>query len=155
MFKPADPAATDDTALDARAAAAIAAGMKAVALADGEPHPRELAMIDAFVGELPADIDVSGVRFDDAGTRGVLLHSLFLVALADGHLGADERATIEEIGRAHGADLAEFDAAEQTVRKTLLGTLRGVRVFREQALAVADDLGIPEVDAAMILDGDD
>jgi len=145
---------TLDTEIDARQAAAIASGMKAVALSDGEPHPRELALIDAFTAELPEAVDPSGVTFESTEERAALLRSLYLVALIDGALKDPEIETIREIARAHAASDEELESALWYARRELLGKLRGVHVFKDQAMAVADELGVPREEAEAIL-GDD
>lgn len=141
--------------LDARQATAIAAGMKAVALADGEAHPTEMSLIEGFLADLPEDIDVSGACFDTEAARGALLQSLYLVALVDGKLKDSEIQTIRSIATAHGASDAEIEAAEAAARRHLLGRLKGVQVFRDEALAVAAELGVPADEASQILDADD
>ena len=55
--------------IDGRTAAVIAAGMKAVALADGVSHPREMALIEQFCESLPEDADPSGVVLEDDRER--------------------------------------------------------------------------------------
>lgn len=148
-----DAVPLSDTEIDARQASAIASGMKAVALSDGEPHPRELALIDAFTAELPDAIDPTGVTFATAGERAALLRSLYLVALVDGALKEPEIDTIREIARAHGATDAELEDAVWYARRELLGRLRGVHVFRDQAMEVADELGVLREEAEEILAG--
>lgn len=136
--------------IDARTAAAIAAGMQAVALADGEAHPRELALVAAFRAELPQGIDTSRVRITSDVARHALVRSLVGVALADGRVSDDERVVIDEIARAHGAaDLVEPTIAE--VRREMAATFAGARHFEAEARAIVRDLGLSgeEADAAL------
>lgn len=138
--------------VDARTAAAITAGMMAVALADGEAHPHELALLATFREGLPDDIDPSGVVITDPTVRRVLVRSLFAVALADGVVGDAEREVIEEIARAHGASRALLDAEEGALRREMLATFRGVRHGRAQAEDIGAALGLPPDEVRRILD---
>lgn len=114
--------------LDPRTAAAIGAGMMAVALADGDVHPRELALIRAFQDEIPDDVDPSGVRMTDPATREVFVRSLLFTALADGRVSPAEAAVIDELARAHGMSREELAALDRTVRSELLAELAGASV---------------------------
>lgn len=104
-----------DRELDARSAAVIAAGMMAVALADGEAHPREVEMIEAFRKELPEGVDPSGVVLEDPWEREVFVRSLLMVAVADGTVSDGERQVIRELARAHGVDASQVDVIRQAV----------------------------------------
>lgn len=137
--------------ITARQAAAIAAGMRAVALADGESHPAEMALIDAFCEGLPVDPYPAGVRFDTPEARAALLQSLYLTALADGALKPEEFSTIQQIGLAHGAQAADLKAAEQWARAQLLGQLQGLQIFADAGLQAAADLGVPADEARGLL----
>lgn len=143
-----------DLDIDARTAAAIAAGMLAVALADGEVHPRELEMIQGFKDAIPDEVDPSGVAITDDAVRRVLVQSLVMVALADGAISEVERATIREISRAHGASDAVIAEVEAEVRRAMFAQLRGASHFRDDALAVAAELGLDRQEAEHILDDD-
>lgn len=90
--------------LEARSAAVIAAGMMAVALADGEAHPREVAMIESFTEELPAGVDPSGVMLSDPWEQEIFVRSLVMVAVADGHVSEEESSLIHRLARDHGID---------------------------------------------------
>lgn len=110
---------TPAAVLDGRASAAIAAGMRAVALADGEATPAELALVAAFEAGLPPDLDPTGVRFDDAARQRLLLESLFLVAWADGAVSEAERSVIVRIARGHDIDERLLDEADGAARARL------------------------------------
>lgn len=137
--------------IDARTASAIAAAMRAVALADGQLHAGELTLIEAFEADLPDHVDPSGVRITDPAVREVLLHAMVATALADGRMGQAERAVIDELARAHGATLADVEAMLDTVRREMFAHFRGVHHFRDEALAIAHELGLSPDDALDIL----
>jgi tellurite resistance protein len=111
--------------VDARTAAVIAAGMRAVALADGEPHPRELALIEAFEADLPEGVDTAGVSLESPAAAEAFLRSLFLVAFADGRLGDAEAVMIQQLARAHGLADDAVEAAAQHVRMQMAYALAG------------------------------
>ncbi len=111
--------------LSPRSAAVIAAGMMAVALADGEAHPREVAMIEGFRGELPEDVDPSGVLLEDDWERQVFVRSLLMVALADGKVSEDEERVIAELAQAHGVDADAVGQIRQQVGMQMAYTLAG------------------------------
>lgn len=137
--------------LDARTAAAIASGMLSVALADGDVHPRELEIIQGFRDAIPDDVDPNGVLIQDDATREVLVRSLLMVALADGRISDVEREVVVEICRTHGVSDEALEAAEDELRRAFLGHFAGASAFRDQALAIAAELGIPEDEAEKIL----
>jgi uncharacterized tellurite resistance protein B-like protein len=138
--------------IDARVAAVIAAGMQAVALADGDEHPRELEMIASFRAELPEGVDASDMVLTDPAHRHVYVRSLVTVALADGRLSEVERHTVVELAHAHGISLEEVQRAVAEVSRDFLGSFRGVHVFRDQALALAESLGIGREEAEGLLE---
>ncbi len=113
------------TALDARSASAIAAAMRAVALCDGAPDPREMALIDAFEAELPGDVDPTRVKLTSEEAIHALLHSMWLVAWADGGVTPEERRMVAEIARAHGVQDARIQEAERAVRAELWRATHG------------------------------
>jgi uncharacterized tellurite resistance protein B-like protein len=114
-----------DRELDARSAAVIAAGMMAVALADGEAHPREVEMIEAFRKELPEGVDPSGVVLEDPWEREVFVRSLLMVAVADGAVSDDEGKVIEELARAHGVSEEQLEGIRREVAMQMAYTLAG------------------------------
>ncbi len=107
------------SALDARTASAIAAAMRAVALCDGAPDPREMALIDAFEADLPHDVDPTRVTLSTDEAIHSLLHSMWLVAWADGGVTPEERRMVLEIARAHEVPDARIHEAERAVRAEL------------------------------------
>jgi tellurite resistance protein len=137
--------------VDGRTAAVIAAGMQAVALSDGEAHPRELALIHAFRQHLPEGVDPSGVVLEDEALRDIFVRFLVMVALVDGDLKNAERATILELAQAHGVSADRVEAAVQQVRLEMFSAFEGVSAFRDQALGEADRLGLDREDADAIL----
>ncbi|MEL6346675.1 MAG: hypothetical protein AAFV53_26415 [Myxococcota bacterium] len=140
--------------LDARAAGAIAVGMREMAQVDGHQHPREAEMIALLEADLP-DSDADSVELDALDGRAVqdaFLKSLALVALVDGALKPTESALIhgyaEKLGRARG----EVDAILKDVAQVMLSAFTGVTVFREQAVQIGQSLGLNEDDINEVLD---
>ena len=73
----------------------IASGMRAMALADGEEHESELAMIDQFLegtSHSGQDVDLGNLGSEEL--QGHFLKSLALVALADGAVKEEEKALL-------------------------------------------------------------
>lgn len=138
--------------IDARVAAVIAAGMQAVALADGHEHPRELELIASFRAELPDEEVADDMVLTDPGQRHVFVRSLVTVALADGRLSEVELHTVHELAQAHGIPMSEVQQAVAEVSRDFLSSFRGVHVFRDQALALAESLGIGREEAEALLD---
>lgn len=114
-----------DVEIDERAAAVFAAGMKAVALADDEEHPRELALIEQFRSELPTDVDPQGVVLTDDEVRDVFVSSLVFVGLADGELTEAEEATILELAQAHGVGQERVRSIVHEVRMAFIHSTYG------------------------------
>jgi hypothetical protein len=142
----------NEVEVDGRAAAVIAAGMQAVALADGHAHPRELELIAAFRADLPEDVDPSGVVLDNDATRDLFVRFLAVVALVDGDLTSAETATIHELAEAHGIGRQRVAEIVLGVKKEMLSMFSGVKVFRDQAMEVAEFIGVDKSDAAEVLD---
>lgn len=129
--------------LDGPAAAVISAGMKAVAKADGDVHPRELQMIEAFEADLPS-IDVPDPRaaLGSKDVRDAYVRSLVMVALADGTISEPEGAVIRELSTAMGLTDADVDEAILEVKRWFLKRFAGVTVFRDTVEQIARDLGL-------------
>jgi uncharacterized membrane protein YebE (DUF533 family) len=128
--------------LDAKTAAVIAAGMRRVALADGDVmHPNELHLIEAFEEDIPAGTPANAT-IGDAAIREVYLKSLVMVALADGRISDNEHAVIADLAAAVGADGADVARTTEAVKREFLAVFDGVTHFREQVQAVADELGV-------------
>ena len=138
--------------IDAKVAAVIAAGMQAVAQADGHEHPRELALIASFRDELPEGVDAGDVVLTNTTHRDVFLRSLVSVALADGRLSEVERHTVIELAHAHGIGVDQVQRMVAEVSRDFLASFRGVHLFRDQALALAESLGIDRDEAEALLD---
>ena len=135
----------DPIELDARAAWTIAAGMRAVANADGE-HPNELALIQAFEAELPTDL---GLDFDlgNLGTDGakeVFLKSCVLVALADGRMSEEEVQLINSYAHRLGLPEEVLTDLIQQVSVVMLSHFTGVTHFKDQVVAVGRALGVED-----------
>jgi tellurite resistance protein len=135
--------------VDEAAAAVIAAGMKAVAEADGDVHPQELALIAAFESDVGSGAAGDAVAaLNSAEVRDVYLRSLLMVALADGVISDEEEAVIRALAADLGFDDAAVDAATLAVKRQFLSTFSGVTVFRESAVRIAAELGLSEEDLA-------
>lgn len=127
--------------VDGPAAAVIAAGMKAVARADGDVHPRELEMIHAFETEVGVD-GVPDARSSLAteGLQETYVRSLVMVALADGVVSDEERRVIQALTAAVGIDTATLDRLTREVKEWFLARFDGVSVFSEAVEAIRAEL---------------
>jgi len=132
-----------DISLDGPAAAVISAGMKAVARADGDVHPRELELIAAFEADLP-DVGRPDPRLALATTdlRDAYVRSLILVALADGVISEEEERVIGELCSALGVEQHTIDQVTLEVKQWFLSRFSGVTVFKDAVDAIAQDLGV-------------
>jgi hypothetical protein len=130
--------------VEVKEAAVIAHGMRAIAAADGNVHPREVDIIAAFERELPAGTTVDEELVLRPQTHEVFIRSLAIVALADGHISQREIKEIERLALRHG--ISDAVVADQLLgaKRYFLSTFQGVRVFREAVTAVARELGLPE-----------
>lgn len=135
------PETTPD--LDAASAAIIAAGMKAVAKADGDVHHRELELIETFEAEVkgaaPSDA-ASVLRSPDV--RDVYLRSLLMVALADGTISPEEERVIRGLAGDLGFEEGQIDDVTRSVKMEFLAQFANVTVFRESVERIAEDLGL-------------
>lgn len=129
--------------IDARSAAIIAAGMRAVARADGVIHQRELSLIASFEAEIPPGTSATG-RLEDRGVVEAFVRSLIMTALADGVISEAEKTCIAELCAAHGVDADVLEAETIAVKRKFLSVFAGVSLFRESVLRVATDLGLSE-----------
>lgn len=137
--------------IDARAAAVIAAGMRAVALADGEMHEAELALITAFEAELPEGVDPAGVRLEAGPLQEVFLHSIVMVALADGCVSDAEYAAIVELGQSQGVSTELIDERVREAKRTFLKTFAGARAFHDEAVGIGEQLGLSHDEAEEVI----
>jgi len=128
------------TNIDGNQAAAIAAAMREVALADGESHHRELALIDGFRQQVPEGAVPSEAKFPAADSRAVFVKSLVMVGLADGTLSECEVKVIEAQSSAIGASTGEIDAALKEVKEEFLAHFKGVKHFADQVSDIASEL---------------
>lgn len=136
--------------IDARAARVFAAGMRAVALADGDVHQRELDLIRGFEAEVPAGADQGGDELGDAELARVYVQSLVMVALADGGVSDVEAAVIRDLAAKQGLGAAEVDAIALQVKRGFLAAFAGVTVFADAVDAVARELGVDPEDLRRI-----
>lgn len=127
--------------LDARTAAVIAAGMRRVAIADGNIHPNELSLIEDFERDIPAGTEATAT-IGDATIRAIYLKSLVMVALADGRISDPEKSVILDLAASVGADDADVAAATQEVKREFISVFKGVTHFRDQVEALAVEMGI-------------
>jgi uncharacterized membrane protein YebE (DUF533 family) len=129
--------------IDARSAAIIAAGMRAVARADGVIHQRELSLIASFEAEIPPGTLATG-PLEDAAVAEAFVRSLLMTALADGTISDAEQVCIAELCEAHGVDAKVLEVETLNVKRRFLSVFAGVSLFRESVLRVAKDLGLSE-----------
>lgn len=132
-------------------AAVIAAAMREVALADGEAHPQELAMVAAFEMDIP-DVPASERVLRTAAAKEALIYSMASVALADGVLSEVELVCIREVASRHGITADQVEATLDAVRKSFFARFAGVRIFVDEALDLARSLGLDEDEARRILE---
>jgi tellurite resistance protein len=127
------------------AAHTIAAAMRVVARADGN-HPREEELIDAFEGEIPGEptgeIDLAVI--DSPELQEAFLWSLVLVAFADGAVSDAEGQVIHDYAQRLGLSSKEVARAVADVAAVLLSNLAGVRIYREQVVALGRKMGLDE-----------
>ena len=141
------------TEIDRNKALTIAAGMQAMANIDQDFDPRERRVINEFL----RDLDASGIspevdltQLSDTKSQEVFLRSLAVVALIDGSIKKEEidllQSYIDQLGLGITAK-----SVINNVGKEMLSHFRGVSVFREQAEAVGQSLGLNEGDIAAAL----
>ncbi|MBN2797698.1 MAG: hypothetical protein JXX28_01000 [Deltaproteobacteria bacterium] len=134
-----------DTDLSAGALAVIVAGMREVALADGEVHPAELALIQGLADELPAGVALPevGEAITTDAVRQIYLRSLVMVGMADGALSPVEEGVILALAERVGLGEEAVAATTLEVKREFLSAFSGVTVFRESVKAIAEELGLP------------
>lgn len=135
--------AEEELLISESAAAAISAGMKSVALADGEMHQAELALIRSFA--IPSDEKDGAVASEvigDGGVREAYLHSLVMVALADGNISSDEDQVIRRLAGEVGLGDDDVDRAIGEVKQWFLAHFAGVSVFADSVAEIAAGLGL-------------
>jgi uncharacterized membrane protein YebE (DUF533 family) len=143
--------------IDGPTAALIAAGMRAVARADGDIHPQELALIDAFEADLPqGGLPHPHTALATRDLRAAYVRSLVMVALADGAISEVEREVIGRLVGELGVDEDELETLIEDVKRWFLDRFRGVTVFRDAVASIAQDLGLdPATVPAAVGDGVD
>ena len=116
-----------DIQLSADDANAIVAALEDVAETDGQ-HAEEMAMIQAFVEMLDADLgekkptklakmspEKLALAIPDESTRKVAIQSAILLAWADGTFTDKERARVVEYATALGFSRAAYDGLEKVI----------------------------------------
>lgn len=118
-------------------AEAIARGLYTVAQADGDMHPRELALISEYFAassENPSDfaaLERSGpiepealaAQLDRPEVRELFLKTALLMAYTDGSFGKGEGECISRFAAALEVDAAALAALDTQVREYLLAQL--------------------------------
>jgi hypothetical protein len=132
---------SDETEIDAGTAAAIAADMKALAHADGIVHGRELALVVEFETGIPAGTAPATEITAPSAVRA-WAHSMVMLALADGHIADEEKATIYRLAAARGISQSDVDAASADVKRQFLANFSGVTVFKDAVAEIARGLGL-------------
>lgn len=141
---------TDSPDLSAEAARAIADGMRVVALADGEIHQLEMALIEGFAVDIPTLEVVPEDVIDSDALRDAYLRSLVMVAVADGQVSPVEEQVILQLAGAVGRDADAVSACIREVKLSFLERFAGVRHFAESVSQIAADLGLSESDVASV-----
>jgi tellurite resistance protein len=118
-------------------AEAIARGLYAVAQADGNVHPRELALISEYYAagsQGPADFaalarsgpitpEALAAQLDRREVRELFIKTALLMAYTDGTFGKGESEWINRYAKALGIDAAAVEAMDTQVREYLLSQL--------------------------------
>lgn len=146
-----------DVSLNSDAALYIARGLRALAAVDGV-HAAELALIEQYEASLGLDGPALG-DFESAGggplveaaQRELFLRSLVLLALADGSISDPEDQMIRAVAADLGLSDDNLTGITVEAKQWLLGSLRGVQAFREQAVRVGKGLGLSDaqIEAAL------
>ena len=142
-----------DLDIDKSAAITIAAGMKAMAMADGDEHPAEIALVDRFLGEFQSeDLDMNLATLNSTEVQTYFLESLALVALADGAILDSERAFMDEVI----VQMNYQDSSEsifKSVGKSMLAYFQGVELpeSKAQAFQIGRELGLTDQEIADII----
>jgi uncharacterized tellurite resistance protein B-like protein len=121
--------------------ATIVRDMRRVALADGDVHQRELALIEEFEAQIAPGAQATDGKLSSAA-RSSYLYSLVMVGLADGQVSDVERSVIDRCAEAQGFTTIEVDSAVLAVKSKFLSVFQGVTVFREQVDDLAEKLGV-------------
>ncbi len=143
---------TGGVELSAEAAHVVAAGMRAVAQADGN-HPREEALIDAFEADLPpgsAELDLS--LLDTLALKEAFLKSCVLVAFADGRISEAELTVLRGFLQELALGPEELGQATREVASALLSQFSTVQTFRDQVIEIGRSLGLDDaaIEASLI-----
>ena len=87
----------------------------------------------------------------EAAQRELFLRSLVLLALADGSISDPEDQMIRAVAADLGLSDDNLTGITVEAKQWLLGSLRGVQAFREQAVRVGKGLGLSDaqIEAAL------
>lgn len=132
-------------------AAAIAAGMEAVARADGEQHSRELELIEAFARDLGPATEGTASKQLRGAAREIYLRSLVMVAMADGVVSPEERSVIFDLAGRAGVEEAAIEAEILRVKRGFLRSYAEEHPLSHQVRRTARELGLDEADAEAVL----
>ncbi len=135
--------------LDLETTSFIAAGLRDLAEVDGV-HAAEIAMIEAF----EQDCGVQSVKFDLRGDhplrtealRELFMRSAILLAMADNEISELEGVRLGQYAHLLGIDVARLAELYRDVKVYLLSSFAGAEIFRDQAEAIGEDLGLEDVD---------
>ncbi len=140
--------------LDRETASFIAAGLRELAEVDGF-HDHELALLDAFADGLdvrPSAFDLSGEHpLDSAEKKELFMRTAILLALADGDIGEREGDLIGRWANTLGIPVERLAELFRDVKVYLLSTFADSTLFRDQAEAIGEDLGLDSKDITTTL----
>ncbi len=146
----------EDVDINRSEAVWIAQGLRALANCDGLAAG-ELAMVENLERELDIestanddfDADASPLRGEPQ--QAVFVRTLVLLSLVDGHVSGRETDFIVDACQRMGLSEERRAELEIDAKKYLLGSLEGVRQYREQAVAVGKRLGLSEAEIDEVL----
>ena len=139
--------------LDREMALTIAAGMHAMANIDQDFDHRERAVIDDFLRELNISGETPSIdlnQLDNPQSQEIFLRSLAVVALSDGSIKSEEVALLQSYIDQLGLEITAQSVIHDVGRE-MLSHFRGVSLFRNQAEAIGQALGLTESDIAAAL----
>ena len=158
---------TPEMDISLAAARIIAQGMMRLAAADGV-HPKEKAMIEAFLADcyaeaggqesyeeiLDRDFDIAEARqvLDSDELRELFLKSNLLLACADGIYSEPEQNMMDHYAIDFGITAGRLRELETQVKEYMLSQFAGVQVFRDKAEALGRQLGLSADSIAHVLE---
>ena len=136
------------------ASVTFANAMKKMAEADGEVHPAEQEMIDAFLKEAASekpDLNEDLSTLDTPEVKKAFLRTLALVAMVDGEKKSQEvdlmNDYVSKLGHPQSAEMVF-----EEVGKGILSKFKGVVAFRDQAEEIGRSFGLSESAISEVLD---